>query len=63
PRAARFEETDRWLRGRIVAALVAGGALPAGIDPARLERALAGLQRDGLVERDGAKVGLPRTAR
>jgi A/G-specific adenine glycosylase len=68
PRAARgpaprFEETDRWLRGRIVAALAAGDPLPAGIEPARLERALAGLERDGLVERDGSGVGLPRARR
>ncbi|HEV2770065.1 MAG TPA: A/G-specific adenine glycosylase, partial [Solirubrobacteraceae bacterium] len=26
---ARFEDTDRWVRGRVVAALAAGGALPA----------------------------------
>jgi A/G-specific adenine glycosylase len=68
PRAARgssprFEETDRWLRGRIVAALAAGDPLPAGIEPARLERALAGLQRDGLVERDARGLGLPRASR
>ncbi len=68
PRAARggaqrFEATDRWLRGRIVAALAAGEPLPGAIEPARLERALAGLQRDGLVERDGVRVGLPRSPR
>jgi A/G-specific adenine glycosylase len=68
PRAARapaprFEDTDRWLRGRIVAALAAGDALPAGIEPARLERALTGLERDGLVERHRAGVGLPRQPR
>ncbi len=50
----RFEETDRWLRGRVVAALVAGADLPAGIEPERLERALRGLERDGLIARDGA---------
>jgi A/G-specific adenine glycosylase len=61
--APRFEETDRWLRGRIVAALAAGDALPAGIDPVRLERALAGLERDGLVERRRSGVGLPRQPR
>jgi A/G-specific adenine glycosylase len=59
PRAPRFEDTDRWLRGRIVAALAAGEPLPAQIEPVRLERALAGLERDGLVQRDGMKVGLP----
>jgi A/G-specific adenine glycosylase len=57
--APRFEDTDRWLRGRIVAALAAGEPLPAQIEPVRLERALAGLERDGLVQRDGMKVGLP----
>ena len=68
PRAAggrgqRYAETDRWLRGRIVAALAAGEPLPAGIEPARLERALAALERDGLVERDRLGVGLPRSPR
>ncbi len=47
----RFEDTDRWLRGRIVANLLAGEPTPAGIEPERLERVLAGLARDGLVER------------
>jgi A/G-specific adenine glycosylase len=58
-RAQRFEETDRWLRGRVVAALAAREPLPAGIEPARLERILAALERDGLVERDGSRLGLP----
>jgi len=55
-----FEDTDRYVRGRIVAALVAGEGLPDGFEPARLERALAGLERDGLVVRaaDG-RVRLP----
>jgi A/G-specific adenine glycosylase len=56
---ARFEDTDRWVRGRIVAALVAGESMPGGIEPERLERALAGLERDGLVVRDGPAVRLP----
>lgn len=55
----RFEDTDRYVRGRIVAALVAGDALPGGLAPERLERALAGLARDGLVVRDGDAVRLP----
>lgn len=59
----RFEDSDRWVRGRIVAALVADAALPTGIEPARLRRALDGLERDGLVERSGARVGLPRRPR
>src|SRR4051812_26234422 len=45
----RFEDSDRWARGRVVAALVSGEALPVAGE--RLERALAGLERDGLVVR------------
>jgi len=55
----RFEETDRYVRGRVVAALAAGERVPEGFEPERLERALAGLERDGLVVRDGAAVRLP----
>ncbi|HXE43675.1 MAG TPA: A/G-specific adenine glycosylase [Conexibacter sp.] len=55
----RFQDTDRYVRGRIVAALVAGEMVPDGFEPARLERALAGLARDGLVVRDAAGVRLP----
>jgi A/G-specific adenine glycosylase len=54
PARARFEETDRFVRGRIVAALAAGDPLPEGIERARMERATAGLERDGLVARDGS---------
>ena len=61
--AERFEDSDRWVRGRVIAALAAGEALPSGIAPARLERALAALERDGLVEREGSGVGLPRWPR
>jgi A/G-specific adenine glycosylase len=59
PRRARprFESTDRWARGRIVAALLAGEPLP--VAGARLERALAGLERDGLIVRAGDEVRLP----
>jgi A/G-specific adenine glycosylase len=65
PRAAkgsreRYEDSDRWVRGRIVAALAAGDPLPSAIAPERLERALAALERDGLVQRDGEGVQLPR---
>jgi A/G-specific adenine glycosylase len=56
----RYEDSDRWVRGRIVAALAAGDPLPNAIAPERLERALAALERDGLVQRDGASVRLPR---
>lgn len=48
--AERFEDTDRWARGRILAALVAGDDPPM-IDPERRARALAGLERDGLIVR------------
>ncbi len=48
------------MRGRVVAALAAGDGLPAGVAPERLERALAGLERDGLVVRDvQGRVSLP----
>ena len=54
-RRERFEDTDRWARGRIVAALVAGEPPPA-LAPERRTRAEAGLLRDGLAVRgaDGA---------
>jgi A/G-specific adenine glycosylase len=55
----RFEDTDRYVRGRVVAALVAGQPLPGSFEAARLERALAGLERDGLLVRDGDAVRLP----
>jgi A/G-specific adenine glycosylase len=55
--AERFEDTNRWVRGRVIAALAAGGELPV-VDPERLERALDGLVRDGLVQRDGDAVRL-----
>jgi A/G-specific adenine glycosylase len=49
--AERFEDTNRWVRGRVVAALAAGEGLPADIAPERVERAVAGLLHDGLVRR------------
>jgi A/G-specific adenine glycosylase len=55
----RFEDTDRYARGRVVAALLAGEPLPA-LPSERLERALAGLAADGLVVRDASGApGLP----
>jgi A/G-specific adenine glycosylase len=57
----RFEDTDRFVRGRVVAALAAGDALPE-VDPQRLGRALDGLERDGLIERTGTRVRLPGQA-
>jgi A/G-specific adenine glycosylase len=47
----RFEDSNRWVRGRVVAALAAGEGLPSGIAPERLEPALQGLVREGLVRR------------
>jgi A/G-specific adenine glycosylase len=52
--AERFEDTDRWARGRVVAALVGGERVPA-VD----ERILAGLERDGLIVRGPDGVRLP----
>jgi A/G-specific adenine glycosylase len=57
PRGERFEASDRWARGRLLAALVAGEAPPPLADDRR-ERALAGLERDGLIVREGD--GTPR---
>jgi DNA-binding HxlR family transcriptional regulator len=42
------------------AALAAGGSLPEGLGTQRLARALAGLERDGLVERAPHGWALPR---
>jgi A/G-specific adenine glycosylase len=55
----RFEDTDRFVRGRIVAAVAAGEPLPAGIAGDRLARALAALERDGLLVRDRGRLRLP----
>ncbi|MEA2312892.1 MAG: A/G-specific adenine glycosylase, partial [Solirubrobacteraceae bacterium] len=54
-RSSRFEDTDRWARGRILAALLAGAEAPR-LEPERRARAEAGLLRDGLAVRrtDGA---------
>ena len=55
PGAPSFERTDRFVRGRVVAALLAGEPVPA-VE----ERILAGLQRDGLIVRDAdGRVRLP----
>ncbi|WP_354697548.1 Adenine DNA glycosylase [Paraconexibacter sp. AEG42_29] len=58
--AVRFEDTNRWVRGRIVAALAAGDAVPGDIDAARVRAALDGLVRDGLVEVRDGEVALAR---
>jgi A/G-specific adenine glycosylase len=56
--AVRFQDTNRWVRGRVVAALAAGEALPSDIDPGRLRCALDGLVRDGLVQECGGVAAL-----
>jgi A/G-specific adenine glycosylase len=58
--AERFEDSDRWVRGRIVAALLSGAPLPGNLSAERRDRALAALERDGLVVRHrNGSVGLP----
>lgn len=47
---ANFEDTDRWARGRVIESLLQGKEIP--LSGERLERALTGLQRDGLIVRD-----------
>lgn len=47
----RFEDSNRWVRGRVVAALAVGGQPPDDIPPARLAPAVEGLVRDGVVVR------------
>ena len=60
----RFEETDRYLRGRVVAALVTGaGETPHAIENERMRRVLDGLERDGLVVRRNGRLALPGAAR
>ena len=56
--AERFEDSNRWVRGRVVAALAAGDGVPDDIAPDRLRRALAGLERDGIVRRVGTRYSL-----
>ena len=46
----RFEDTDRWARGRVLAALLEGIEPP--VSGERRARAEAALERDGLVVRD-----------
>ncbi|HEV7752097.1 MAG TPA: A/G-specific adenine glycosylase [Baekduia sp.] len=58
-RRERFEDSNRWVRGRVVEALAAGDELPEGIELERLERAVEGLVRDGLVQRGPGGLRLP----
>ncbi|MDA0182676.1 A/G-specific adenine glycosylase [Solirubrobacter phytolaccae] len=49
-KSVRFEDTDRWARGRVIASLLQETEIP--LEGERLERALVGLERDGLIVRD-----------
>jgi A/G-specific adenine glycosylase len=53
-RRERFEETDRWARGRVLAALLRD-APPPSLAPERRARVLAGLERDGLIALDAGE--------
>jgi A/G-specific adenine glycosylase len=55
----RFEDTDRYARGRVVAALARGDRAPPELDPERLARVLAHLESDGLVVREGDWAAFP----
>jgi A/G-specific adenine glycosylase len=58
-RGVRFEDSDRFLRGRVVAAALAGEGMPVA-EPERLARVVDGLVRDGLVARGpGGEVRAP----
>jgi A/G-specific adenine glycosylase len=59
PSRERFEDSNRWVRGRIVEALATGAPLPGGIELERLERAIESLVRDGLVRRGAEGLSLP----
>jgi len=48
----KFEDTDRWARGRVIASLLQEQEIP--LQGERLERALVGLERDGLIVRDAS---------
>ena len=58
-RRERFEDSNRYVRGRVIEALASGTDLPDGIELERLERAIASLIADGLVCRDGDVLSLP----
>src|SRR3954453_16988324 len=53
----RFEETDRYARGRVVAAVAAGEGPPAELEAGRLARVLGGLGGGGLGVRGGGVGG------
>ena len=54
----RFEDSNRWVRGRVIASLAAGEGVPRDVAAERLEPALQGLLRDGLIRRTAAGYAL-----
>jgi A/G-specific adenine glycosylase len=56
----RFEDTDRYARGRVLAALAGRAPWPDFLGTERLDRALDGLAADGLVKREGGHTTLAR---
>jgi A/G-specific adenine glycosylase len=54
----RFEDTDRYARGRVLAALAGREPWPDFLDAERLARAVDGLLADGLVKREGGHTTL-----
>ena len=63
PKQAAFATSDRRVRGRIIASLHDGdmtvAALRRALDDARVDRLVAALAAEGLVERRGRRFGLP----
>ena len=57
-RRERFEDTDRYARGRVLAALAGREPWPQALGPERIERAIDGLVRDGLAVREMGHVRL-----
>lgn len=55
---ARFEDTNRWVRGRVVSALASGQGLPADISADRIAVAVDGLVRDGLIKHEASGLSL-----
>jgi A/G-specific adenine glycosylase len=53
-----FPETERYARGRVLAALAGREDWPQQLAPERIERALDGLVRDGLAVREGGRARL-----
>jgi len=61
PRAkrVRFEDTDRYARGRVLAAVAGREPWPDYLGAERIARALDGLAADGLIKREGDHTSLP----